>query len=291
MQRQSGARSDLECAVRGRFDDVRDRRILDRRWHRVDEDELVANVAPHQVSNRDAKLTATIRGIRGDGAVRRQDGAVECGVRARGDLDDHIDAVRHDAEDLLGGARRAVVDNVLGPRRTRELGLLVSAYRRDHLRSCPARELDRGVADRSRPAGDHHRLGRERPRLEATRPGLRRGQADVRRQRRDAETRPDIEGHAVCQRDRLTLGQGHVLLCRSVDPLPGCLPQPHPLPDARRVDALTDGIHGAGAVLVWHPGRVDCLARGVAATSLPVGRIHARHRNPNANLTGPRLRH
>jgi hypothetical protein len=104
VQRQAGVRSHLQGAVRSRRDDVRDCRILDRGRHRVDEHELVANVAPHQVSDRDAKLTATVSGIAGDGAVRRQHGGVKRGVRPRRDLDNHIDAAGGDAKDLVGSA-------------------------------------------------------------------------------------------------------------------------------------------------------------------------------------------
>ena len=94
-----GVGADRKRAVRGCRGDVSDSRILDRRRHRVDEHELVANVTPHQVSDRDAKLAAAVRGIGGDGAVGRQHGGVERGIRPGSDLDDHIDAVRGDAKD------------------------------------------------------------------------------------------------------------------------------------------------------------------------------------------------
>ena len=72
---------------------------------------------------------------------------------------------------------------------------------------------------------------------------------------------PHVERHTLSQRHGLTLGQGDVFLCGSVGPLPSRFPQPHPLADAGRVDALTDSIDRAGPVLVRDMGRVDGLAR------------------------------
>ena len=259
--------------------------------HRVDEHELVANVASHQVSDRDAKLAATVSGIAGDGAVRRQHGGVEHGVRPRSDLDNHIDAVGGDAKDLVGSAGGAVVDDVISPSRTSQFSLLVAADRRDHPRPRPARELNRSVTDRSCTAGNQHRLSGQSIRRQPPGPELRGGETDVRGQRWDAETGAHVERHAVGKRHRLTRGQGDVLLRGSVDPLPGRFPEPHPPADPGRVDALTDGIDGAGPVLVRDDLRVHELARRAAASRLPVSRIHARHRHAYAHLPGSRLGH
>ena len=117
-------------------------------WNRVDEDELVANVAVHQLAGRQLELVAAIRGVGGDRAVRRQRG-VESGVGRGRDLDDDVDPLGEDAPDLVGGVWTVVVDNVVGAGRRGQLRLSLLLV---VITTCPSPmgELDRGVASRTR---------------------------------------------------------------------------------------------------------------------------------------------
>jgi len=102
VQRQAGLLSDRQCTVGGSGRDTRDGMVLRCGWNRVDEDELVANVAVHQLAGRQLELVAAIRGVGGDRAARRQHGGVESGVGRGRDLDDDVDALGGDAPDLVG---------------------------------------------------------------------------------------------------------------------------------------------------------------------------------------------
>jgi hypothetical protein len=146
--------------------------ILRRGRDRVDEDELVAKVAGHQLADRQFEIATAVAGVNGDRAVRRQHGSVEGGVRGGRDLHDDVDAFGRETADLVEGIAAAVIDDMLSAGSERELRLLVAADGGDHARSCPARELNCGVADRARTAGNQHRLSSERSSRESARPQL-----------------------------------------------------------------------------------------------------------------------
>jgi len=179
---------------------------------------------------------------------------------------------------------------MIGTGRACERRLLVTADGRDHARPSPARELDRSVADRTGAAGNQHGRRSESTRAKPARPPLRDGETAVRGQRRNAETRADVEREVVGQPHRLTLGQNDVLLRSPVRPLPRHLPEPDALPDARRIDAVADGVDRAGSILIRHDlGKRELPAAAAATARLPVGGIDARDVHGDANLARPRI--
>jgi hypothetical protein len=106
--------SDFECTVGHRGGDVGDCLIFRRARNRVDEDELVAEVAGHQFTHVQFELGAAVRRIDGNGAVQGEHGPIEDGVSGRRNLDDHIDAFRHERPDLVRGLAGPIVDGLLG---------------------------------------------------------------------------------------------------------------------------------------------------------------------------------
>ena len=65
----------------------------------------------------------------------------------------------------------------------------------------------------------------------------------------------------------------------------GCLPDPDPQIQQRRLDALADGIDHTGAVLVRNLWRVHSRTGLAATTRLPVGRVDAGAVDPHSHLT------
>src|SRR4029453_19376018 len=65
------------------------------------------------------------------------------------------------------------------------------------------------------------------------------------------------------------------------------LPQPDPLAEDRRVDAVAHGVHHPGPVLVRD---LEAGRDGVVAPGLPVGRVHPGPRHPDPDLAGTGLR-
>ena len=108
------------------------------------------------------------------------------------------------------------------------------------------------MADRARAAGGEDRSARQSSGTETPRAGVGDRQAAMRRQRRDPEAGADVERHVVGQPDRLALRQDDVLLSRPVRALPGCLPEPHALADARLGYSLADGVDRPRSVLIRH---------------------------------------
>ena len=103
----------------------------------------------------------------------------------------------------------------------------------------------------------------------------------MRERRAELEGRLGAEQHGLPGRDDGVLGR------RPEGALVGGLPDPHPLTDEDRVDALADGVDRAGAVLVRG---LPARARVGVGAGLPVGRVHAGERDADAHLAGAGLR-
>ena len=169
-----------------------------------------------------------------------------------------------------------------------ELGLLRAAHGRDDGRAGPAGELDRRVADGAGAALDQDRRPVSAPGSEPVGHRLAEGEAAVRGQRRDAEARAEVE--ATRSRAAAPPAARGTTTPAAVPPrpLPGRLPQPDPLADGGRVDAVADRVDHPGAVLVRGSKPAGI---GVGAPGLPVGRVHAGDRHPDPDLAGPGLGH
>ena len=89
------------------------------------------------------------------------------------------------------------------------------------------------------------------------RPVLGHGQAAVRGEERDAQAGTEIERRLGRQPDDVTGRHHGELLGGAVGAPVGGLPDPHPLPDQRRVHPDPDRVHHAGAVLAGHLRWID----------------------------------
>jgi hypothetical protein len=115
VERQTGVGSHRQCTVGHCRRHIGDRLVLRRARNRIHENELVANVAGHQVAHNQGELAATIAGVDGHGAVRRQHRDVESGVRGRRQLDEDVDPIRDEIADLVGRVAAEVVDDWSAP--------------------------------------------------------------------------------------------------------------------------------------------------------------------------------
>ena len=136
----------------------------------VDEHELPARVRHHHRPDRHRHARRRRRRRRSRprravpmtcasiSALRAAETSTIVSTPSRGDL-------AHLGRHVLG----PVVDDVVGPGRGRELGLLRAAHRRDDARVGPPGQLDRRVADRAGPALDQHHPAGQRARVEPVR--------------------------------------------------------------------------------------------------------------------------
>jgi hypothetical protein len=104
-----------------------------------------------------------------------------------------VDPVGRDPADGSSHILGPVVDDVVGTRPARQLGLGRAAHRGDHLGPGPAGQLDGRVPHGPRPAGDQNGPPGQRAGVQPLRTALGHGEAAVRGQRRDPEARPEVE--------------------------------------------------------------------------------------------------
>src|SRR5436309_10432591 len=179
---------------------------------------------------------------------------------------------------------------MVGAGRTREPRLLVAADGADHPCTGPTRELDRGVPDGARTAGDQHGLTGKSPGLESAWAEVRDRQTAVCGRRGDSEAGADVEREPVRQARGLTRRKDDKLLRCSVSALPGCLPEPDTLADTVGGDARSDGVDRPCPILIRHDlWKRKLFALVCSAARLPVGRIHARDLHPDSDFTGSRF--
>ena len=169
--------------------------------------------------------------------------------------------------------------------------LLGRAHGGDHPGAGPRGELDRGVTDRSRAACDQHGLSSERVRTQLSRAIDPDREASVRGEGGDADARAQIEGRSLGQGNRLRRRQRHQLLGAAVRPVPCGLPEPDPLPHPAGIDLLPRRHHRPRSVHVRDDlGEGERSSGTVAPARLPIGWIHARHRDTDEHLVPARRR-
>ena len=203
-------------------------------------------------------------------------------------LDDDVDAVGRQVADGVGGVALAVVHRVVRTGCGREPRLVVAADGGDDGRARPPRELDGGVADRARAAGDEHRPAGQGTRGEPVGPVLGGGQGTVGGDRRDAERGAHVVRRPLGQLGQVADGE-HDELLRGAAGAP-VLRQHRPDPVAHRepVDVGSDGVDDTGAVLAGHDLGEGELAHAAGA-ELPVGRVDAGADDPYPDLARARV--
>ena len=106
----------------------------------------------------------------------------------------------------------------------------------------------------------------------------------------NAEARALLEGNAIGKTDGLPRRHCRVLRRRAEGTVRLRAEAPHPFADARRVDARAHRVDLARAVALRNHARIR---HGRAQPSLPLldlARVHARCPQPDAHVTGSRLR-
>ena len=134
------------------------------------------------------------------------------------------------AADVVG----AVVHDVVGAGGPGQGRLLGGADGGDDGGARPPGQLDGGVADRARPARHQDGAAGEGARAQAGGALVGHRQGPVGGEGGDAQAGADVERRARGQGDGVVLGDGDQLLGGAVRPVPGRLPQPHPLADPAR---------------------------------------------------------
>ena len=229
-------------------------------------------------------------GVDGDRPALSEHHGVEGGIDRRGDLDDHVDARGRPLPDRRRDVLGPVVDDVLGSRRARQEGLLGTAHGGGDATPRPSRELDCGVAHRTRASGDQDTAAGQRPRHQRGRTGFGDRQTAMGGQPGHSERRAQLEGGCRRQRHDVAGRHHHLLLRGTVGPPVLRLPDPDALSDPEPGDALADAVDHARAILVWHD-LVKGTSHREAAARFPVCRVDTGdvHRHPN--LSWARRRH
>ena len=287
VQRETGLAADPDRPVEDGGVHVLDRERLRPRRLGVDQDELPARVGRHLRAHRDGHLVAppssayiatepcsamTCASIAAfTAATTSTIASTPCGA-----------IFAHLRDDVL----LPVVDDVVGAGGRGQLRLLRAADGGDHGGVGPAGELDRRVADGAGAALHQHRAPAQRAGADPVGQRLGDGQAAVRGEERDAEGGAEFERRVGAEQHGLPRRDDGVLGRRPERALVGRLPDPDPLADQHRVDALADGLDRARAVLVR---RLAVRARVGVAPGLPVGRVDAGEGDAHPHLAGPGL--
>jgi len=294
QQRQAGLFPGAQRAGGDGRGDVLGRGPQEPRVEGVEQQELVPQVQAEGAADVDGERVAAVVRVDRDRRAVARHAQVEIVVHRGGDLRDHVDPVGREPADRGGGVLGAVVDHVVRARGRRQHGLLRAAHRRDHRCPGPRRELDRGVADRARPALHEDELPGQGTRAKPRGPGTR-GQRPVRGDGGNAEAGPEVE-RLLAPRVHQGVGQPHgpvpvehAVLGRGAE-RQAALPQVDPdrIADHQPGHAFAEAVDHASAVLA-RGNLGERHGRGHAGPRLPVGGVHAGPDQPHPDLARTRL--